>query len=185
MRRRASARYRLRQKKPRERNCVRMPTYRQLQLAVISCLPFAVLVAGQPSMPVKYPEAPKSNTVDDYHGTKVADPYRGLENSDTPESMAWIAAENNVTQAYLEAIPGRDQIKARLTTLYNFDRYGAMQKAGPRYLTLHNDGLQNQNVLMVADSIAGKERVLLDPNTLRADGTVAMRQYYPSPDGKL
>ncbi len=134
---------------------------------------------------IQYPAARKSDTVDTYHGTKVADPYRWLEDSDSAESQAWIAAENKVTADYLAGIPARERFKKRLTELYNFDRYLSVDKAGSGYLILHNDGLQNQNVLMAADSLSGKERVLIDPNTWRADGTEAMRQYNVSPDGKL
>jgi len=136
-------------------------------------------------MVARYPVARKAGQVDDYHGTKVADPYRWLEDTDSAETAAWVAAENKVTQDYLAKIPQRSRFKDRLTTLYNYERYVRFEKAGPRYLFQRNDGLQNQNVLYAADGLTGKERVLLDPNTLRADGTAALAETVPSMDGRL
>jgi len=136
-------------------------------------------------MVAKYPAARKSGQVDDYHGTKVADPYRWLEDTDSPETAAWVAAENRFTQDYLARIPQRARFKDRLTTLFNYQRYVRFEKAGQRYLFQRNDGLQNQNVLFVADGLGGKERVLLDPNTLRADGTAALAESVASMDGRL
>jgi len=136
-------------------------------------------------MVAKYPVARKAGQVDDYHGTKVADPYRWLEDTDSAETAVWVAAENKVTQDYLSKTPQRSRFKDRLTTLYNYERYRRFEKAGQRYLFLRNDGLQNQNVLYVADGLTGKERVLLDPNTLRADGTAALSEHVPSMDGRL
>jgi len=133
---------------------------------------------------LKYPVAKKVNQVDDYHGTKVADPYRWLEDTDSADTKAWIEAENRVTQQYLSTISKRSTFKDRLTTLYNYERYAGYERAGSNFLFQRNDGLQNQNVLYVADA-AGKERVLLDPNTLRADGTAALSQHMASKDGKL
>lgn len=132
-----------------------------------------------------YPAAKKVDQTDDYHGTKVADPYRWLEDTDAADTGAWVAAENQVTQAYLAGIPSRPRFKGRLTTLYNYERYVRFEKAGPHYLFLRNDGLQNQNVLYAAEGIASKERVLLDPNTLRADGTAALSEHVASMDGRL
>jgi prolyl oligopeptidase len=132
-----------------------------------------------------YPQPRKDSTVDDYHGVKIADPYRWLENTDSPETTAWVEAENKVTQQYLAAIPRRAAFKDRLTTLYNYERYGSFYKAGPHYIVSRNDGLQNQSVLYVTDALHGPERVLLDPNTLRADGTAALSGTSPSNDGKL
>ena len=151
-----------------------------MKSAVLLCT--AMLAAAQ-TLP--YPQPRKDSTVDDYHGVKIADPYRWLENTDSAETAAWVAAENKVTQSYLSAIPRRAAFKDRLTKLYNYERYGSFQKIGPRYLYSRNDGLQNQSVLYVADSLSGPGRVLLDPNTLRADGTAALSGASPSNDGKL
>src|SRR4051794_19837377 len=133
----------------------------------------------------KYPVAKKADVVDDYHGTKIADPYRWLEDTDSPETAKWIADENRVTREYLAAVPQRGRYKDRLMTLFNYERFTGLEKAGSHYLVKRNDGLQNQDVLYVADSLHGKERTLLDPNTLRADGTAALSGFVPSKDGKL
>src|SRR2546428_13173448 len=94
-----------------------------------------------------YPLARKSDVVDDYHGTKVADPYRWLEDPDSPESRAWIDAENRLTTAYLAEIPARTRIRDRLTKLWNYPKYGAPFRKAGRYFFFKNDGRQNQSVL--------------------------------------
>jgi prolyl oligopeptidase len=134
---------------------------------------------------LKYPATKKADVADDYHGTKIADPYRWLEDTDSPETAKWVEAQNAVTREYLSKIPRRASFKDRLLTLYNYERFNGLERIGPRYLLTRNDGLQNQDVLYVADSLNGKERVLLDPNTLRADGTTALAGHYASKDGKL
>jgi prolyl oligopeptidase len=140
--------------------------------------------AHEPAVPHAhaYPLAREATTVDDYHGTRVADPYRWLE-ADSPETAAWIAAENTVTQAFLQAIPQRAAIRARLEKVWNYPRVQVPVREGGRLFFRKNDGLQNQAVLYVQES-DGKPRVLLDPNTLRADGTVALHDWAPSRDGK-
>ncbi|HEY1337730.1 MAG TPA: prolyl oligopeptidase family serine peptidase, partial [Bryobacteraceae bacterium] len=150
------------------------------------CLaPILLMALTTADAQLKYPAARKGDTVDDYHGVKIADPYRWLEDTDSPETAAWVAAENRVTQDYLSKIPARFRFKDRLTTLYNYERYSGFEKAGPGYLFFRNNGLQNQDVLYTAPSLNGAGRVLLDPNTLRADGTAALSGHAPSPDGKL
>ena len=114
------------------------------------------VVAPIPAQTMKYPVAKKSDVVDDYYGTKIADPYRWLEDADSAETAAWVAAENKVTQAYLAGLPSRARYKERLTALYNYERYSRFEKAGSRYLFLRNDGLQNQDVLYAIDSLTGK-----------------------------
>ncbi|HEY0077143.1 MAG TPA: prolyl oligopeptidase family serine peptidase [Pyrinomonadaceae bacterium] len=132
-----------------------------------------------------YPESKKVNHVDDYHGTKVADPYRWLEDLDSPETKAWVEAQNRLTFSYLNEIPVREQIKRRLTKLWNYERYTPPYKEGGRYFYAKNDGLQNQAVIYTTTSLEAEPRVLLDPNKLSADGTVALTDYYVSYDGKL
>ena len=146
---------------------------------------FFCVVALAAAQTMHYPQPHKDSTVDDYHGVKIADPYRWLENTDSPETAAWVEAENKVTQGYLAASPKRAAFKDRLTTLYNYERFGSFQKAGSRYIYSRNDGLQNQSVLYVSDGLTAPGRVLLDPNTLRADGTAALSGFVPSNDGKL
>src|SRR5215831_11269474 len=140
-----------------------------------------VVLAQRPA----YPPAKKSDHVDTYNGTKVADPYRWLEETESKESEAWIAAEDKLTTAWLSTLPGRERLKKDLTSLFDRKRYAGPFRAGGRYFIFHNDGLQNQNVLFVMDSLNGKERLLLDPNTLRADGTAAMSGFAASRDGSL
>ena len=134
--------------------------------------------------PFAYPEARKSDQTDDYFGTVVADPYRWLEDPDSAESRAWIEAENALSFGFLEKIPARARIEERLTTLWNYERYGTPYLQGGRYFYGKNDGLQNQSVLYVAESLDAEPRVLLDPNTLSGDGTVALGGYAISDDGK-
>jgi prolyl oligopeptidase len=134
-----------------------------------------------------YPTAKVDDVVDDYHGTKVADPYRWLEDVDSADTLKWVAAENEVTFGYLATIPIRDKIKQRLTKLWDYERYGAPEMEGGRYFYFKNDGLQNQAVLYWAPSLADvdtKSKVLLDPNTLSADGTVALSGMSITEDGK-
>src|SRR5207244_4406343 len=117
---------------------------------------------------MNYPIAKKVDQVDDYHGTKVADPYRWLEDPDAADTRAWVEAENNVTFDFLNQIPERARIKERLTKLWNFERYDIPFREANRYFYFKNDGLQNQNVLYTLRSFDGEARVLLDPNKLSA-----------------
>ncbi len=132
-----------------------------------------------------YPPSRKVDHVDDYHGTNVADPYRWLEDPDSEETKAWVEAQNKVTFGYLGEIPAREQIKQRLTQLWNYEKYGIPFKEGNRYFYFKNDGLQNQSVLYTLTSLDAEPRVLLDPNTLSEDGTIALSGLAISEDGKL
>jgi prolyl oligopeptidase len=132
-----------------------------------------------------YPSTRRADVVDEYHGVKVADPYRWLEDDNSPETKAWVDAENAVTFGYLRRIPERGAIRARLTKLWNYERYGVPVKQGGRYFFTKNDGLQNQAVLYTLTSLDATPAVLLDPNTLSADGTVALTAYAVSDDGNL
>ena len=131
-----------------------------------------------------YPKARKAEQTDDYHGTVVADPYRWLEDPDAPESRAWIEAENALAAGFLEKIPARTAIAERLTTLWDYERYGTPYWKGGRYFYGKNDGLQNQSVLYVAETLEEEPRVLLDPNLLSGDGTVALSGTAISEDGQ-
>src|SRR5437016_11310505 len=115
--------------------------------------------ASQPIMPaLVYPRTPTGNQVDDFHGVKVSDPYRWLEEENSPETKAWIEAENKVTFAYLNQIPERARIKERLTQLWNYERYGVPFKEGGRYFFSKNDGLQNQAVLYTLRALEQEPR---------------------------
>jgi prolyl oligopeptidase len=140
---------------------------------------------GAAAQNVPYPPARRGDVVDDYHGTKVADPYRWLEDPDSPETRIWIDGQNRVTEAYLSQIPAREAIRRRLTALWDYPKYGAPFHKGERYFFFKNDGLQNQSVLYTQESLTGEPRVLLDPNLLAADGTVAVSTLAASEDGAL
>jgi len=146
---------------------------------------FLAFEAVAPETGFQYPVAKKSDVVDDYNGVKVADPYRWLENPDSPETRAWIEAEDKLTFGFLEKIPEREKIKNRLTELWNYGKYEVPWKEGNRYFYRKNNGLQNQSVLYTVDSLKDEPRVLLDPNQLSSDGTVAIADAVASPDGKL
>lgn len=134
---------------------------------------------------IKYPNAKKVEQTDEYHGVKVADPYRWLEDTESPDTKAWIDVQNKITNDYLATIPQREQIKKRLTELWNYEKYSAPFKAGKHYFYYKNDGLQNQSVLYIADSVTDPGRVFLDPNKLSADGTAALAGISFTDDGTL
>lgn len=132
-----------------------------------------------------YPKTKTVDQTDDYHGVKVADPYRWLEDTDSQDTHDWVESENKLTFSYLDQIPYRAAIRDRMTKLWNYERFTVPSQFGGRYFYEHNDGLQNQNVLFVADSLNAQPRPLLDPNTLSADGTVALAGTAITDDGKL
>src|SRR5580692_19014 len=133
---------------------------------------------------VEYPETRKDDQVDDYHGIKVEDPYRWLEDDNSAETTAWVSAQNRVTFDYLEQIPYRSRLKQRLQELYNYPKYGIPSRSGAYYLWSKNDGLQNQSVLYVQEGLEGTPRVLIDPNQLSPDGTVRLMAGEASQDGR-
>ncbi len=132
-----------------------------------------------------YPESVQVNQVDDYHGQAIADPYRWLEDPNSPETKAWIDAQNQVTFGYLDQIPERQSIRDRLTTLWNYEKFSLPRKKHQRYFYFKNDGLQNQSVLYTLPSLDAEPTVLLDPNSLSADGTVALSGIAISEDARL
>jgi len=152
-------------------------------LTLVAVLAGAVIAADAPLM---YPGTRRGDQVDDYHGTKVADPYRWLEDDvrKSPEVQKWVEAENEVTFAYLKGIPEREAIKKRLTELWNYAKYSVPSRAGGRYFYSKNDGLQNQSVFYTTDKLGDQGRVMLDPNTWSKDGTVALSGLAVSDDGK-
>jgi prolyl oligopeptidase len=148
---------------------------------------------------LSYPATKKVEQTDNYHGREVADPYRWLEDVDSEETKKWVEAQNKVTFDWLAQIPTREPLKRRLTELWNYERYGLPHKKGGRYFYTRNDGLQNQSAIYVIDpptnggSAAavgtahptGQGRLLLDPNKLSGDGTVALSNWVASEDGEL
>lgn len=132
---------------------------------------------------VEYPATRRTDTVEDYHGSAVADPYRWLENMQSPEVLAWVDAQNEVTAAHLDAIEVRDTIRERFRQLWNFPRRSAPMRRGDWHFYTHNDGLQAQPVLYKQRVAGGGPIVILDPNALSPDGTVALMTISPTRDG--
>ncbi|MCE1203425.1 MAG: prolyl oligopeptidase family serine peptidase [Holophagaceae bacterium] len=145
----------------------------------------AVTAALSAQTPLTYPPTRKADVVDDFFGTKVADPYRWLEDDNSAETKAWVEAQNKVTFGYLAEIPQREKIRERITKLWDFEKYSAPFKRGKRYFYSYNTGLQNQAVLYVTEDPKAQGRVLLDPNTLSKDGTVALSGISLTEDGRL
>jgi prolyl oligopeptidase len=141
--------------------------------------------AGFGSEAPAYPDTARGDVVDDYHGTKVADPYRWLEQLDSEETKQWVAAQNKVTQPILEKLPNRAWLKERLTALWSYERFGIAQKAGSNYFFTRNDGRQNQSVLYVTSDLASLGKPLFDPNTAADDATIALAEFTPSPKGDI
>ena len=137
------------------------------------------------SSSLAYPDARRMEQVDDYFGTVVADPYRWMEDVDSAEVKTWVDAENELTQSYLAQVASRPKMHARLMELLNFERYTVPSRQGSRYFYSHNSGLQNQGVLFWQEGLGGEARVLLDPNTMSADGTVAISGLSITDDGML
>jgi prolyl oligopeptidase len=159
------------------------PPTRAQQGQKVSSAPANTEVSGASA--ITYPESKRGTTVDDYFGTKVADPYRWLEaDANVPEVASWIEAQNKVTFAYLEKIPFRQKIKERLTQLYNYPKYSAPTRRGDYFFYTKNDGLQNQSVWYRQKGLDGTPEVLLDPNKLSTDGTTRLGAFSLSKDGK-
>ncbi len=161
-----------------------MPLYPLTRFVPVLCL-LAALFTQQMITANKYPPTRKSDQIDDYHGVKVADPYRWLEDLDSAETKAWVEAQNKLSFDYLAAIPARNSLKDRITRLWNYEKYGVPFKEGNRYFYYRNSGLQNQSVLYTVTGLDATPKMILDPNTLSADGTVAVSGTQVSPDGKL
>ncbi len=156
---------------------------RNFLLVAVASLLISLLIAAD--KPFVYPQPPKSDQSDDYHGTKVADPYRDLENLDSEATKKWVEAENKLTFDYLATIPERKKIGEKMTALWNYEKFTVPYHEGGRYFFSKNTGLQNQNVVFTSDKLPGEGKVLIDPNTLSKDGTVALSGTDITQDGKL
>jgi len=146
--------------------------------------PAAALPPPTPARAYAYPASAREDVAENYHGTRVADPYRWLEKADDPATVAWVDAQNKLTQSVLGR-PEREAIRARLTQLLDYPKIGIPKKKGNRYFFFKNTGLQNQSVLYVQDGWGGTPRALIDPNTMSTDGTFALSNTSPSDDGRL
>jgi prolyl oligopeptidase len=153
------------------------------------CVSFILLetvaATAPQELPTSYPPAARGDYVGDYHGIKVPDPYRWMEEIDSAQTRAWVEAQGKLSSDYLAAIPGRDAIAQRLRTIWNFERWSAPEKHGRYWFYTHNDGLQNQPAIFVTSDPNTPARVLLDPNIYSKDGTLALREYAISDDGRL
>lgn len=153
----------------------------------------AALLAGTPALVVAqvqqgglaYPTARRDSVVDDYFGTRIADPYRWMEDLNSAETARWVAAENALSAAYLAKLPMREWFRKRITELWNYPKVTVPFREGGRLFYRRNSGLQRQSVVYYRSSPTAPERVLIDPNTLSADGSLSLGQVAPSPDGKL
>lgn len=154
-----------------------------LRKAVLTACALTLMAATPPK--IEYPKTATVDQTDVYHGRTIADPYRWLEDTNSPQTLAWVEEENKLTHAWIDAVPQRPAIHKRLTELYNYERYPSAFSWGGRYFLYRNDGLQNQNVLYTVSSKGDNEKVLYDPNKLRADGTAALCGTSVSHDGKL
>jgi prolyl oligopeptidase len=134
---------------------------------------------------IAYPATRMDDVVDDYHGTKVADPYRWLEDPDSAETLSWVDTQNELMFSRLESSPSREKIKARLTELWNYSKYSVPWKEGNRYFFFKNDGLQNQAVLYMQKTLESEPVVVIDPNKFSEDGTVALTNLAFNKEGAL
>ncbi len=159
-----------------------MPRLRLSLALLFGFFAAATLQAQKPS--IKYPATRTVDTVDDYGGVKIADPYRWLEEIDSKEVAEWVKEENAITTPYLAALPGRDAFKRRITALYDYARTSVPFWEGGRWWYNKNSGLQKQNVWYSRAELTGAEQMVLDPNQLSPDGSTALSSFTPSADGK-
>jgi prolyl oligopeptidase len=165
-----------------------MPLLHRITYLIVTVVG-ATIAAAAPiasaQTPLQYPATRRADQADDYHGTRVGDPYRWLEDVVSADTRGWIDAQNALTRSYLDAIPDRPRIHAALTQLWDYPKYTVPTRRNGRTFYFENSGLLNQPVYYVRDRDTDEERVLLDPNALSSDGTVALSTVSPSPDGML
>jgi len=142
----------------------------------------AVVAFVQQTLTLNYPQPPKGDVVDDYFGTKIADPYRWMEDLNSPPVKQWIEAENAVTFKYLDSFPMREELRRRITDLWNYPRVTTPFFEG-RWFYTRNSGLERQSVWFVRTTLGGAEKVAIDPNRLWPDGKIALSGFWPSADG--
>jgi prolyl oligopeptidase len=171
---------------------IRLPLAAALALLLVACgsPPPPPATAAQdatqaPKRAFEYPATRAVDAFDDYFDQRVFDPYRWMEDLDAPELATWIAAQNQLVQGYIADAPGRERIRQRLTELWNYERYGVPQVRGGRYFYTRNDGLQNQAPVYWQSALDAEPVLLIDPNTLAADGTISLADWEASDDGKL
>jgi prolyl oligopeptidase len=136
------------------------------------------------STTLSYPSARRADVIDDYFGTRVADPYRWMEDLNSPELKQWVDAENALAFKYLNALPQREALKARITELWNYPKVTPPQYEGGHWFYSRNTGLQRQSLVFMRETLDGPETVVLDPNRLSPDGSIALSAFVPAPDGR-
>jgi prolyl oligopeptidase len=166
-----------------EHECLRLSVGSRALAALAGALALLGIGMASAAGPLEYPPAPRGPVVDDYHGVRVADPYRWLEDLDSPQTRAWVEAEARLTDGYLAALPQREQLRTRIAQLYDYERFGIPFMAGGRYFYTSNTGHEDQSVLYTMRTLGERPKVALDPNTLTPAGIVTA--YVPSRDGRL
>ena len=157
---------------------------KNLTIVLVIIAFFSMHSCKQKQEKIIYPETKKVDQVDEYFGTEVSDPYRWLEDDNSAETAEWVEAQNKITFSYLEKIPFREDLRAYLTKIWDYPKYSVTFKRHHHYFFFKNDGMQNQSVLYIQDSLDAEPEVLLDPNTLSEDGTVSLGTISISNDGK-
>ncbi len=168
-------------------SCVALAGALTIVLAACASAPLSEPETAEPALPptIQYPATPRGGVIDTYHGVNVADPYRALEDAGAQTTRDWVAAQNALSQPFLEDLPQRAWLGNRLKQLWTYERFGVPRREGGKYFYMRNDGTQDQSVLYVADSIDAPPRVLVDPNGKRDDATIALSQWEPSPNGQI
>jgi prolyl oligopeptidase len=156
----------------------------RVSIVVIGVFAFIATGCNNANKPMKYPYTKQVDTVDVYFGHEVADPYRWLEDDNSAETKAWVIAENRVTNSYLKRIPFRKKVKERLSEIWNYPRVSAPWKEGGMYFFTKNNGLQNHSVYYKMATLESNPEIIIDPNKLSKDGTVALSAFSVSKDGK-
>ncbi|PWT82950.1 MAG: S9 family peptidase, partial [Blastocatellia bacterium] len=163
-----------------------MTTVMRLGVLTVFAVPLVVAAVGggQPRKS-QYPISRKSNVTENHFGVSVNDPYRWLEDLDSPEVAAWVAAQNKITEAHLNGLPLRAPLRKRITELWNYPKATVPVQEGGRYFYRKNSGLQRQSPIYVRASLDAPPTLVIDPNTLSPDGSISLSQYAPSPDANL
>jgi prolyl oligopeptidase len=161
-----------------------VPTRTLRPLSLLAIMTLSSCQEAGPPVPTEYPDASRGTHIDQYFDASVADPYRWMEEVESPEVATWVEAQNALAAPFLEAIPGHGGIKDRLTELWNYERFGTPYKEGGLYFYSRNDGLQDQDVVYVAEGLESEPRILLDPNTFSEDATIALAGMSVSPGGR-
>ncbi len=156
--------------------------HRRARTALILALAFGPALLAQG--PLKYPQPRKGDVVDTYFGTRIADPYRWMEDLNAAEVKQWVDAENAVTSRYLDAVPMREVLKKRITELWNYPKVTPPRYEGRHWFYNRNTGLQRQSVVFTRETLNGSETVALDPNSLSPDGSIALSGFVPAPDAQ-